>query len=170
MITTIEQFKIFESSNNRIVVYNPTELYQYISTNGPNGEFDPRFKEERNGGHKVFKYFSYGDYNGMYVNDNNTRFFGIFEGDLMVGLALIFINQENTPKNIWWLRYLCIDPAYEGKGYASQLADYLFKYFKQHGYTFETSSYTDQGYVKLKPLFNRLAVKYNVPFIDKEKF
>lgn len=172
MITLINEFKIYESSNNNnnIIIYTPDEFYKYISTNGPNGGFDPRFKRKNDGGNKVFKYYDYADYNSMYVKEHNTKFIGIFENNIMVGLVNLYLNKDNADKNIWWLRYLCIDPLYENKGYATQLVDYIFKWFKQNNYTFETSSYTEAGFVKLKPLFNRLALKYDVPFIDKDKF
>jgi GNAT superfamily N-acetyltransferase len=170
MITNILNFKIFESGLNNVKIYNSDEFYEYISTNGPQKTFDPRFLRKNDGGKKAFKYYEYQDYSSMYVNVDNTIFFGIFENDIMVGLSRIYLNDINKSKNIWWLTYLCIDPIYEGKGYATQLADYIFKYFKQNNYTFETSSYTEQGFIKLKPLFNRLALKYNVTFIDKEKF
>lgn len=171
MITTINEYrKILESIYNNIITYTPDEFYKYISTNGPDGEFDPRFLRKNDGGAKVFKYYQYSDYSGYGINENNTIFFGIFENDIMVGLVRIYLNDDNKEQNIWWLTYLCIDPEYSSKGYASKLADYIFKYFKDHNYTFETSSYTEEGFVKLKPLFNKLALKYGVPFIDKGKF
>lgn len=159
--------KLFES-NEEIYFHtfeNGDEFYKYISKNGPNDTFDPRFMRKNDGGEKAFKYFSYSDYK---IEPNNVKFFVIKINDIVAGMA--HIRKSKRKENTWFLSHLSIDPLYGSKGYASMLSDYMFKWFKDNGITFETSNYTEEGYVKLKPLFNELATKYDVEFIDKGKF
>lgn len=157
--------KINESYTNNFKIYTADEFYKYISTNGPDGEFDPRFLLKNDGGKKAFKYYQYSDYQ---QNKDSVFFMSLMVDNIIVALA--HIQKSSYQENTYWLSYLCVDPIYEGKGYATQLTDNIFQWFKDNNMTFETSRYTEDGYIKLKPLFNRLASKYNVSFIDKEKF
>ena len=165
MITTINNWKLFESYTNNFKVYTGNEFYKYISTNGPNGEFDPRYMLKNDGGNKAFKYYMYDDYKH---EPENVYFLGLMVDDKLVALA--HLRKSPYIENTYWLSYLCVDPLYEGKGYASILAENMFQWFKEKNLQFESSSYTEQGFIKLKPLFNKLALKYSVPFIDKGKF
>jgi GNAT superfamily N-acetyltransferase len=158
--------KLFES-NEDISFHtfeNGSEFYEYISKNGPNGTFDPRFMRKNDGGEKAFKYFSYSDYQ---ISPNNVKIFVIKINDIVAGMA--HIRKSKNKENTWFLSHLSMDSSYTNKGYASKLSDYMFRWFKDNGITFETSSYTEEGYIKLKPLFNKLATKYGVEFIDKGK-
>jgi GNAT superfamily N-acetyltransferase len=127
------------------------------------------------GGNKRFKYMQLDsdmrkDYDQSDIINNlkQVYFFGLEVNDIIVALA--HIRRSPYIENTYWLSYLCVDPDYEGAGYASQLSEYIFKWFRERNLQFETSSYTEDGFVKLKPLFNKLATKYGVPFIDKGKF
>jgi GNAT superfamily N-acetyltransferase len=68
-----------------------------------------------------------------------------------------------------WIKFLSIDPEFQNRGYASQLAQEVFSFAKRFGVKLETSSYSDDGYEKLKGVFNRLASEHGVQFIDKGK-
>lgn len=110
-----------------------------------------------------FKYFST---NSDFLYIDKVYFFALYIDDKMVGLA--HIRKSPYIENTYWLSYLSILPEYENMGYASKLSEYIFKWFSDNDFQFETSSYSEKGFVKLKPLFNRLAKKYDVKFIDKE--
>lgn len=159
-----EEIKAVKESVNSFIIkeFDADEMYKYITRSG---KFDTRFAKTRDDGKNVFKYFDYSDYQLVSIG---VRFFGLIVDNIIVALA--HIRKSPNDENTWWLSYLCVDPIYEGKGYASELSDYIFKWFKKEGLTFMSSSYTEQGMIKLKPLFNRLAIKYNVPFIDGGKF
>lgn len=45
----------------------------------------------------------------------------------------------------------------------------MFKWFKEQNLTLEGSSFSTEGFIKLKPLFKTLAEKYNVNYIEKGK-
>lgn len=164
MITTINEFKlILESNNTYCKVLTSDEFRDQITTNY---KLDPRFQNKMNGGLKVFKYMQL-QYDFDY-KDKEVYFFCLFYNDIIVSLA--HIRKSPHIENTYWLSYLCTDPLYSSKGYASQLSEFMFKWFKKNNLQFETSSYTEEGMIALKPLFNRLAIQYNVPFIDKGKF
>lgn len=149
------------SNSNGFRVFTADEFIKYLNRDG---EYDKRFLYKRDGGHKVFKYFMYDDYR---IDRRNVFFFGLVVDGIIVALA--HIRKSNKSDDTYWLSYLCVDPEFEGLGYASKLADNMFQWFKEKNLTFETSSYTEQGMVKLKPLFNKLAIKYDVHFKDKGK-
>lgn len=158
--------KLFES-NEDISFHtfeNGNEFYRYISTSGLNGTFDPRFLKKNDEREEVFKYFSYSDFQ---VEPQNVKFFTIKINDVIIGIA--HIRKSKNKENTWFLSYLSIDPKHKNKGYASMLSEYMIKWFKDNNINFETSSYSEEGYIKLKPLFKKLTKKYNVQFIDKER-
>lgn len=159
-------FFINESvSNIKLDIYNRDEFYNYVYTH-KNGEMSGRFKYRNDMGKKRFRYMQL-DHDFKEFKNEPVYFFTIKENDLDVGIA--HIRKSPHIENTFWLSYLCIDPYYENKGYATKLSTFIFEWFRDNNYQFETSSYTEAGFVKLKPLFNRLAKKFNVPFIDKGK-
>ncbi len=173
-LNCISKTPINESNTNTInfKVFDKDEFYKYLWRTG---EFDVRFKNKMDGGQKVFKYMQLdtdmrGNLNTLDVINNlkEVYFFGLEVNDIIVALA--HIRRSPYIENTYWLSYLCVDPLYESQGYASKLSESMFKWYKEHNLQFESSSYTERGYITLKPLFNRLAKQYNVPFIDKEKF
>lgn len=152
----------FEQKENLFVstkTLNSEELINLVYK-GNNLPQDVRFLPVEEGG--VFEYFSL-----MHAGREN-KFPIIKEGDKIVGLSEL----EKSPyaDKTFWIQFLSIDPKYQGKGYASKLAEEIFRFAKENDYTLETSSYTEEGYEKLKAVFNKLAEKYSVDFIDKEKF
>lgn len=110
-----------------------------------------------------FKYFNNrSDFNELH----NVKLFTIILNNEIVGLA--HIRKNPYIENTYWLSYLCIIEKHENKGLASILSKYIFNWFKKENIQFETSSYSESGFIKLKPLFNKLSKELNVAFIDKE--
>ena len=112
---------------------------------------------------QVFKYF---DNRIDFLEIENVYFFTLFIDGKLIGLA--HIRKSPHIHNTYWLSYLSILNEYENMGYGSKLSEYIFKWFCENNLQFETSSYSEIGYLKLKPLFNKLSKKYSVQFIDKE--
>jgi len=166
MITTINEFRNLKESLNsdiEIKCLTSKEFQNYIYING---ELDPRFKNKMNGGLKVFKYMQL-QYD-LDSKDKEVYFFCLFYNGIIVSIA--HIRKSPYIENTYWLSYLCTDLLYSNMKFASKLSEYMFKWFKEHDLQFESSSYTEEGMIALKPLFNKLAIKYNVLFIDKERF
>ena len=128
---------------------------------------DYRFMPDDEGG--VFRYFLLENVTGnIFDKDSEYIFPVILEGNKIVGISELQRNPDNP--RIFWVKFISIDPEYQGQGYASKLAEEIFRFAKQNGYTLEGSSYNEEGYKKLKPVLNRLAVQYSINFIDKGKF
>lgn len=157
MITTINEFK--KQLDPNFIVLSSNEFQNYI--NWGTDEVDLRYVYKSDGGKKVFEYYMYDDF----LTNKNVYFLGYFIDNKIVALAHIV--EKN--KNNFYLNYLCVDPIYKGKGYASLLSENIFRWFKLKNYSFETSKYTEIGFKKLKPLFNKLAKKYDVIFKDNIK-
>lgn len=145
---------------SKVQEFSPSELYSYITRK--NGRYDKRFCSDDSG---AFKYLHHTDLGGLGVTDTNTRFITAFKKDLMVSMCCL---KYSDVYDLWCIAFLSVDPKHQGKGYASIVADAAFKYCKEQGLVLETSSYSKDGLIKLKPLFNRLAEKYELEFVDKE--
>ncbi len=137
------------------------DLYKLI-WKGEHLPQDNRFLPIEKGG--VFRYF---DPRDVLENIERKYYSLIKVGDKVIGLSEL----EKAPEteNTIWLKFLSIDKDYQGQGYASKLAEEIFIFTKKEGFILEGSSYSDEGYEKLKSVLNRLANKYSVEFIDKGK-
>ena len=161
MVLVYNKIMNFETKENLPIsteTLNSEELINLVYK-GNNLPQDIRFLSTEEGG--VFEYFSL-----MHAGREN-RFPVVKEGNKIVGLSEL----EKSPytDKTFWIQFLSVDPKYQNKGYASRLAEEIFRFAKQEGYSLEASSYTEVGYEKLKDLFNKMAQKYSVNFIDKEK-
>jgi GNAT superfamily N-acetyltransferase len=123
---------------------------------------DKRLASDKSGG--VFKYFDLGNLDS-YGEEN--RFYPIVEKNKeIIGLAELEKNPEQ--KEMLWIKFLSVDPKYQGKGYGKKLAEEIFQFAKLNGYFLYGSIYSDEGRKKLKNLFSTLSEKYSVDFIDPE--
>ena len=139
-----------------------TDALIEIIYRGKNLPQDKRFLSKEEGG--VFGYSALEE-TSIYKEDFHFPVIKI--GDKIIGLSKL--QKDPYKDKNYWIQFLSIDPKYQEKGYASKLAEEIFRFAKQEGYSLETSSYTEIGYEKLKDLFNKLAEQYSVNFIDKGK-
>ncbi|MFA6446051.1 MAG: GNAT family N-acetyltransferase [Candidatus Paceibacterota bacterium] len=137
-----------------------TDALIEIIYRGKNLPQDKRFLSKEEGG-----VFEYSALEGTSINKEDFHFPVIKIGDNIIGLSKL--QKDPYKDRNYWIQFLSIDPKYQEKGYASKLAEEIFRFAKQKGYSLETSSYTGIGYLKLKGLFRKLAEKYSVNFIDK---
>lgn len=120
------------------------------------------FKDKKDINKGQFKYFINID---IYLYPpKNVKFFIIEKENVPISIS--HIRKSTDWYRIWKLSFLSVKIGEENKGYASKLADYMFKYYSKNNLIFETSPYSNEGYLKLKPLFNKLSKKYKVPFVD----
>ncbi|MDD3284606.1 MAG: GNAT family N-acetyltransferase [Patescibacteria group bacterium] len=123
---------------------------------------DERFLDSKKGG--VFKYFRVSE---LSENKENKYYSIIKINDIVVGLCELEKNPYR--ENIYWIKFLSIDPEYQGMGYASKLTEEVFKFAKKNCFGLESSSYSTDGEEKLKPLFQKLSKETEVDFIDTDK-
>jgi len=125
---------------------------------------DERFISQDKGG--VFKYFDLSEITNPL--SRGERFFPLIEleGEV-IGLAELEKKPEDS--KTFWIKFLSIDSEYQNKGYASKLAEEIFRFAQKEDISLETSSYSEIGYQKLKSLFKRLAEEMSVNFIDTER-
>lgn len=126
---------------------------------------DNRFLQTEKGG--VFKYFELSD---IQYNKNDKFYPVIKIGDKIVGLSELLKDPfDKTNKNLW-IQFLSIDPKEQGNHYGSKLAKEIFDFARQNNYSLEASRYTEDGYTKMRPVFEKLSKEYNdVKFINKDK-
>ncbi len=123
---------------------------------------DNRFLSIKEGG--SFRYF----YPEDVLENTERKYYSVVKvGDKIIGLSEL--EKAPNTKNTIWIKFLSIDKDYQGQGYASKLAEEIFIFAQKGGFILEGSSYSDEGYEKLKSVLNRLANQYSVPFIDKGK-
>ena len=147
--TTIREYLNESNSNINIKEYSGRDFLKF---------YNQKIKEINS-----FKYFNNSsDFSGI----DNVYFFVLYIDGKIIGLA--HIRKSPYIENTYWLSYLSILNGFENMGYASKLSEFIFKWFSENNIQFETSSYSETGFLKLKPLFNKLAKKYDVKFIDKE--
>lgn len=123
---------------------------------------DTRFLSTDKGG--VFKYF---DPRDLFENIENKVYSIVKNNEEVVALGELEKNSHSL--KAYWIKFLSVDPKYQGKWYASILAEEIFKFAKEKNIILESSSYTEEGEQKLKALFNILAEKFSVEFIDSDK-
>ena len=140
-------------------IISPSELVDIIYK-GESLPQDDRFLTTEKGG--VFKYF---DPRDLFENIENKVYSIVKNKQEIVALGELEKSLQNS--DVYWIKFLSVDPKHQGRGCASILAEEMFKFAKEKKISLESSSYTDEGQQKLKALFNKLAEKFLVNFIDK---
>jgi len=142
-------------------IISPKELMDIIYK-GESIPQDNRFLSIDNGG--VFKYF---DPRDLFDNIEN-KVYSIIKNDKEIA-ALGELEKNPYSQDTYWIKFLSVDQIYQGNGYASILAEEIFKFAKNNNISLESSSYTTEGQEKIKDVFKRLAEKFMVNFIDSDK-
>ena len=158
----MEKIKIEKKENlleSKII--SPQELVEIVYK-GESMPQDNRFLSIDKGG--VFKYFDPQDL----FNNAENKVYSVVKNDKEI-TALGELEKNPYSQNTYWIKFLSVDPIYQGNGYASILAEEIFKFAKNNNVFLESSSYTTEGQKKLKAVFKRLAEKFAVNFIDSDK-
>lgn len=124
---------------------------------------DNRFLPIEEGG--VFKYFNIDD---LTRTHNEKKFYPLIEVNKQV-IALSELEENPYQQKSFWIKFVSVDPRYQNLGYASKLAEEIVRFAKKKDFSLESSSRSEEGYLKLKSLFDRLTKQYSVHYIDKDK-
>jgi GNAT superfamily N-acetyltransferase len=125
---------------------------------------DDRFQDTKDGG--VFRYFDISDV----IEGYTEKYFPVARNQdgMVVGLSEIEKNPDE--EDIFWIKYISVDPEFRGEGYATKTAQEIFNFAKKYDYILQASSYsTPEGLQQLKPLLKRLAEETGVELIDHDK-
>lgn len=123
---------------------------------------DNRFLPVEKGG--VFKYFELGGLADARQNIGN-KFYSIAEAENEIaGLAELEVDPYKD-KN-FWIKFISVDPNYQGHGCASKLAEEIFEFAKRRGYSLEESFYSEEGEEKIKHLIRELAERLSVRLVE----
>ena len=139
--------KILSSDELKDLIYKDNHLPE-----------DERFAHQEEGG--VFKYFD----TKTFDRRTEEKFYPVITvGDIIAGLSELEKSPYN--ENRYWIKFISVDPKYQNKGYASLLAEEIFKFIKEHNAELQLSYYTPDGELKLKDVLERLSEKYSIPLI-----
>ncbi len=148
--------------NIQTKIFSAKELIDHIYK-GDSLPQDSRFLPTEEGG--VFRYFHPGEI--IESSRSPEKFYPVIEiNNEIVGLAELQKNpyEENT----YWVKFMAVDPLYQGNRYASQLVEKIFEFAKEKQATLEASSYSEEGWSKLKPVFSKISKETNVIWVDKD--
>jgi GNAT superfamily N-acetyltransferase len=127
---------------------------------------DKRFFEMKKGG--VFEYFPGELFNTSSLRGERELYYPIVkEGNKIIGVGELEKNPYE--EGVFWIKFLSVDPEYQGKGYGRKLTEEVFRFAKERGIKLEASSYSRDGWAKLKPLQNKLAKETGVDFQDTDR-
>lgn len=110
----------------------------------------------------------------FYANDSNKfnklwTYVCLWQDGEIIGLCKLGKSYEDkqfgNALSIWFFE---IDSKYQGQGYAKKLAELVFKYCATHKTRLSTSTYTEMGKERIAKLFDEMAQKYKVHFIDRD--
>lgn len=111
----------------------------------------------------------------FYANDQNKfdklwTYICLWQDNEIIGLCKLGKSYEDkdfgNALSIWFFE---IDSKFQGQGYARKLADLLFSYCATHKTRLSTSTYTEMGKERISKLFDEMARKYKVHFIDRDE-
>jgi len=134
---------------------------------------EPRFRRVSNGG--VFKYFfptdlqKYSEDMSKVVESDKSQYYQVVKSnDLIIGVSKMERNPYIEEK-VYWISYVSVDPDFQGEKHASKLVEEIFRFAQQEGITIETSSYTKDGWEKVRHLIKKFSEQYKVTIIDKDR-
>lgn len=135
--------------------------------------FMPLFtKEKTRGGVPVYKEDEYkslryflDDLNYSIYNYSDVLYAYVIKDGALIAVSKVM----KTSSGQWAIAYTEVREDYRNQGYASKLMESLFDFAHKHNMDLVSTAYTKLGYIKLKPLTEKLAKKYNVNYIEKDE-
>ena len=84
-------------------------------------------------------------------------------------LAATGLQENPYDSNVIWTTFISTDPEYRGKGLARRLVRERFEYMRKFhpGKTLQISSYTNLGFLLVKPMIDQISKDYpDVPIVE----
>lgn len=140
-----------ESSTFETKILSRDDLVDYVYK-GQSLPQDTRFLHVEKGG--VFKYFHLEEIVEINSYSKEQKLFPLVEtGGTIVGLAEL--EQDPNDSNNFWIKFVSVDPQFQGNGYASALIRKIFDFAKENNYSLEPSFYSEEGEKKLKEVMKK---------------
>ena len=154
-----------ESSTFETKVLSRDDLVDYIYK-GQSLPQDTRFLDIKNGG--VFKYFHLEDIIGINSYSKEQKLFPLIENEgIIVGLAEL--EQDPNDSSNFWIKFISVDPQFQGNGYASALIRKIFDFAKENNYSLKPSFYSEEGEKKLKEVMEKIERETGVKVVRRYK-
>jgi ribosomal protein S18 acetylase RimI-like enzyme len=154
----------FENENKEdlpaVVETISAEDLQEIIYKGTSLPQDDRFLPIESGG--AFKYFFVNDLNNSFGGEKNYQIVKV--GDIIVGISEL--EKDPYKENNYWIKFISIDPRYQGRGYAKALAEEMVSFVKNRGGSLEHSEFSDEGKEKIWGLVDSEAEKSGVTIVN----
>lgn len=102
-----------------------------------------------------------------YVNFDKNQFYITAEiNSKIIGIAILQINPYN--RHVLWVPGISVDQFYKNQKIATQLIDKIFQYATEHNLIVDPSTYTEEGELYLKHIFDRLNNQKKQIFFNKK--
>ena len=120
------------------------------------------------------QYFTWSDVNiiDSYVLDTIEPYmiFAICDNKIVGIVKLGHYHNENiNNKRIYSIAYICVHDDYQHCSIAKNLSHKMFSLARVNDIIIKTTTYSKDGWFKMKPLWNKLSEEYNVKFIDTKE-
>lgn len=161
-------FNNLESKENispNVEIVSEKELVSEIYK-GESSPQDKRFLHTKHGG--VFKYFHLEEIVGINSYGSTEKLYPkVTIGNEIAGLAEL--EQDPNNNTNYWIKFVSVDPKFQGRGYASLLIKKIFEFAKENNYSLEPSFYSEEGELKLKKVMDKAIKESGVMIIDRLK-
>lgn len=123
---------------------------------------DKRFLRLEQGG--VFRYFHINE-----LFDKTSEKFYPYIKESSEIVALCELEKDPSDEMNFWIKFISVDPKFQGKGYATKLIETIMEFAKEKGVKLEASMYSEIGNERLKSVLHREADKLGIQVKDREK-
>lgn len=86
-----------------------------------------------------------------FLNKYPRVYFIVLKGNKILAMAETGLDQYEKEPNILAMMFLSVDKDHQGKGLSSKILEEIFIYCKKNHLQLKMSSYTQEGFLKLRP-------------------
>lgn len=148
-------------------VFTDAELYELLidrNAKNPWKRFD-----SLNG----IKYFRPDDiFPYLAKEDEKHIYFCSMHKNKIVGMIKLKVGGTESLFHTGWKNWICfisILPEYQGKGISRKLIQAMFKYAKEKKLNILSSSYSNEGFIKIRKVLREESKNYSVDFLDTDR-
>lgn len=121
---------------------------------------------------KKIKYFSDDIFPYLAKKDEKNIYFCSMHKDKIVGIIKLKVGGDESLFYAGWKNWICyvsILPEYQNKGISRKLIQLMFKYAKEKKIKILSSSYTSEGFKKIRKVLREESKNFGVDFLDNDR-